>query len=127
MTPLRQPMMAALPLRGTGARTQEASGRAVRRLAQCSHTSPAVLSAQERQRSCLHRPHVDGLAPAAMRFCSSGLRFCSQHVLPRAWHTLALLRAHTPPRLPAVLSVEEVRRLLQAATPFHKQVSCTTV
>jgi integrase/recombinase XerD len=62
-----------------------------------------------------------------MRICDSGLRFFSQHVLTRDWHTLALLRPHTMHRLPAVLSVEEVRRLLASATPLHTQVSCTTV
>ena len=50
-----------------------------------------------------------------MRICYSGIRFFYQHVLKRDWHTLALLRAQTTHRLPAVLSVEEVKRLLQAA------------
>ena len=79
------------------------------------------------QRSFLHRKNVDGLAPASMRICSSGIRFFSQHVLKRDWSTLALLRAQTTHHLPAVLSVEEVRRLLAVATPFHNQVYFTTV
>jgi len=127
MTPLRQHMIAALQLSGKGERTQEASVREVRLLAQCSHTSPDRLSAQELQHSFLHRKNVDGLAPASMRICSSGIRFFSQHVLQRDWHTLALMRAPSAHRLPAVLSVEEVRRLLTSATPVHNQVSCTTV
>ena len=43
---------------------------------------------------------------------------------------MAILKKPTPEsthRLPAVLRVEEVRRLLPAATPLHHQVSCTTV
>ena len=127
MTPLRQHMIAALQLRGKGPRTQEASVRAVRLLAQFYGQSPHLLSEQELQHSFLHRTHVDGLAPASRRLCSSGMRFCSQHVLQRDWHTLALLRAPTAHRLPAVLRVEEVRRLLKAATPLHHQVSFTTV
>src|SRR5712691_8904243 len=127
MTPLRQHMIAALQLSGKGERTQEASVREVRLLAQFSHTSPDRLSAQELQHSFLHRKNVDGLAPASMRICSSGIRFFSQHVLQRDWHTLALMRAPSAHRLPAVLSVEEVRRLLTSATPVHNQVSCTTV
>jgi integrase len=55
------------------------------------------------------------------------MRFFSQHVFQRDWHTLALLRAHTTHHLPAVLRVAEVRRLLTAATPFHNHVSFTTV
>ena len=127
MTPLRQQMIAALQLCGKGERTQQAYVREVRLLAQCYHKSPDLLSEQALQHYFLHRKNVDGLAPASMRLCSSGIRFFSQHVLQRDWHTLALLRAQTTHRLPAVLSVAEVRRLLTAATPLHHQVSFPTV
>jgi len=127
MSPLRQQMIAALQLSGKGERTQEAYVREVRLLAQFYHKSPDRISEQELQRSFLHRKNIDGLAPAAMRICYSGMRFFSQHVLQRDWHTLSLLRAPTAHRLPAVLRVEEVRRLLASATPFHHQVSFTTV
>ena len=127
MTLRRQQMLAALQLSGKGERTQQAYVREVRLLAQFYHTSPDRISEQELQHSFLHRKNVDGLAPASMRLCSSGIRFFSQHGLQRDWHTLTLLRAPTAHHLPAVLSVEEVRRLLAAATPFHNQVSCTTV
>ncbi len=96
-------------------------------MAQFYHTSPDGIFEQALQHSFLHRKNVDGLAPASMRICSSGMRFFYQHVLKRDWHTLALLRAQTTHRLPAVLSVEEVRRLLAAATPLHNQVHFTTV
>ena len=58
---------------------------------------------------------------------TSGIRFFYEHVLQRDWHTLSLLRAHTTPHLPAVLSLEEVRRLLSSATPLQNQVSFPTV
>ncbi len=127
MTPLRQQMIAALQLSGKGERTQEAYVREVRLLAQFYGKSPDLLSEQELQHSFLHRKNVDGLAPASMRICYSGIRFFSQHVLQRDWHTLALIRAQTAHRLPAVLRVEEVGRLLKAATPLHNQVYFTTV
>src|SRR5215470_15113199 len=127
MTPLRQQMMAALQLSGKSERTQTSYVREVRLLAQFYHTSPDRISEQELQHYFLHRKNVDGLAPTSMRICYSGIRFFYQHVLKRDWHTLALLRAQTTHRLPAVLSVEEVKRLLQAATPFHNQVDFTTV
>jgi integrase/recombinase XerD len=127
MSPLRQQMITALHLSGKGERTQEASVREVRLLAQFYHKSPDRIAEQELQHYFLHRKNVDGLAPASMRICYSGIRFFSQHILKRDWSTLALLRAHTTPHLPAVLSVEEVRRLLAAATPFHNPVSFTTV
>src|SRR5262244_3703677 len=127
MSPLRQQMIAALHLSGKSARTQDSYVREVRLLAQFYHKSPDCISEQELQRYFLHRKNVDSLAPASMRICYSGIRFFYQHVIQRDWSTLALLRAHTTHRLPAVLSVEEVRRLLQAATPCHNHVYFTTV
>src|SRR5712692_7324160 len=127
MTPLRQHMIAALQISGKGERTQESYIREVRLLAQFYHKSPDLLSEQELQHYFLHRKNVDHLAPASMRICYSGIRFFSQHVLKRDWSTLSLIRAQTAHRLPAVLSVEEVRRFLKAATPLHNQVYFTTV
>ena len=127
MSPLRQQMIAALHLSGKGERTQESYVREVRLLAQFYHKSPDRISEQELQHYFLHRKNVDGLAPASMRICYSGIRFFYQHILKRDWSTLALLRAQTTHHLPAVLSMEEVRRLLATATPFHNQVYFTTV
>src|SRR4029453_12563051 len=127
MSPPRQQMITALHLSGTSERTQASSVCEVRLLAQFSHPSPDRIAAQELQRYCLHRTNVESLAPASMRLCSSGIRFFSPHVLPRAWSPLALLRAQTPHRRPAVLRVEAVKRLLTSAPPWHNQVSFTTV
>jgi hypothetical protein len=46
MTPLRQHMITALPLSGKGERTQQASVREVRLLAQFYGKSPDVISAK---------------------------------------------------------------------------------
>src|SRR5918911_134398 len=127
MTALRQQMTAALQVSGKAERTQQAYVREVHLLAQFYHKSPDCLTEQELQHYFLHRKNVDGLAPASMRICYSGIRFFYQHVLQRDWHTLTLMRAPTAHRLPAVLSLEEVRRLLTSATPFHNPVYCTTV
>jgi hypothetical protein len=127
MPPLRPHMMAALPLRGKGERTHQASVREVRLRAQCYHQSPDRIAAQALPHSGLHRKNVDRLAPTSMRICYRGRRFFSPHVLQRAWHTLSLLRAPPARRLPAVLRVAEVWRLLASATPVPTQGSCTTV
>ena len=127
MTPLRQQMIAARQLSGKGERTQPSYVREVRLLAPFYGKPPDVISEQELQAYFLHRNNVDGLAPASMRIGYSGIRFFSQHVLQRDWHTLSLIRAPTEHRLPAVLSAQEVRRLLKAATPRHNQSYFTTV
>src|SRR5262249_3883214 len=127
MTPLRQHMIAALQLSGKSERTQQSYVREVRLLAHFYHKSPDRISEQELQRYFLHRKNIDSLARASMRICYSGIRFFSQHVLQRDWHTLTLIRPQITHRLPAVLSVEEVKRLLASATPLHNQVYFTTV
>ena len=127
MTPLRQHMSAALQRSGKSERTQHASVREVRLLAQCYGTSPPLISESELQQDLLHRTNVDHLAPTSMRICYSGLRFCSLHVLERAWKLLDLIRAPSKYRLPALLRVQEVRRLLSLATPLHNRVYFPTV
>jgi integrase/recombinase XerD len=127
MTPLCQQMIAALQLSGKGERTQDSYVREVRLLAQFYHKSPDLLSEQELQAYFLHRKNVDGLAPASMRICYSGIRFFYHHVLERDWKTLDLVRAESEHRLPTILSLAEVHRLLHAATPLHNRVYFTTV
>ena len=127
MSPLRRQMIAALHLSGKSERTPASSVREVRLLAQFSPHPPTA----SRHRSCstpactaqtsTASPQPPGAsAPAA---CASSLRTSSNATGP----PLALLRAQTTHHLPAVLSVEDVRRLLAAATPCHHHVSCTTV
>jgi site-specific recombinase XerD len=127
MTPLRQHMIAALHLSGKSARTQQSSVREVRLLAQFYGTSPHLISASALQPYILHRTNVDHLASTSMRICSSGIRFFSLHVLERDWRLLDLMRAPSAYRLPALLRVQEVRRLLSMATPLHNRVYFTTV
>jgi site-specific recombinase XerD len=127
MTPLRQPMLAALQRSGKSAHTQQTSVREVRLLAQFYHPSPDRISAQHLPHYLLHRKNVDGLSPSSMRICSSAIRFFYPQVLGRAWQTLAIMQAETAQRLPAVLSQTEVQRLLQAMTPWHNRAYFTTL
>ena len=127
MTPLRQQMIAVLQRSGKSERTQQSYVREVRLLAQFYRKSPDLISEQELQQYLLHRKNIDGLAPSSMRICYSGIRLFSHHVLGRDWKTLDLIRAESEHRLPAILSLEEVHRLLNAATPLHNRVYFTTV
>ena len=120
-------MIAALQLSGKRERTPQSYVREVRLLAQFYGKSPHLISASELQQYMLHRKNVDPLAPTSMRICYSGIRFFSLHVLERAWQRRDLIRAQSAYRLPALLSVQEVRRLLSMATPLHTRVYCTTV
>jgi len=101
--------------------------REVRLLAQFYDQSPHLISESELQQYVLQRKNVDQLAPNSMRLCYSGIRFFSLHVLERDWKLLDLIRAQSAYRLPAILSVQEGRRLLSMATPLHNRVYFTTV
>jgi len=127
MTPLRQQMITALQLSGKSERTQQSYVREVRLLAQFYRQSPDLISEPQLQHYVLHRKNVDGLSPSSMRICYSALRFFYQQVLERPWKTLALMRAQTEQRLPAVLSLQEVHRLLHAMTPLHHRAYFTTL
>jgi integrase/recombinase XerD len=127
MTPLRQRRIAALQLSGKSERTQQPYVREVRLLAQFYRKSPDLISEQELQHSVLHRKNIDRLSPSSLRICYRGIRFFSLHVLERPWKLLDLMRAQSEYRLPAIRSVQEVRRLLSLAPPWHNRVYFTTV
>ncbi len=107
-----QRMVNTLQLNGKGERTQQAYTRAVRMLSQSYGKTPDLVSEQELQDYFLQRKNVNHWSPKTMRICYCGIRFFYEKVLERNWHILSILRAQNERRLPAVLSVEEVRSLL---------------
>jgi integrase/recombinase XerD len=120
-------MIQALQLNGKGERTQEAYARAVRMLIEFQHTAPDEITAEELQAYFLHRRNVSRWSPATLRISYAGIRFFFEKVLQRDWPLLQLLRAQRERKLPAVLSVEEVRRALGCVRTFHNYAFLTTV
>lgn len=112
MTDWYEKLVKALQINGKGERSQQAYARAVRMLVQYCGKSPDQIAEEELQNYFLHRKNVSKWSPNTMRICYCGIKFYYQHVLQRDWHILNILRAQTEHRLPAVLSTEEVRRLL---------------
>lgn len=122
-----QRMMAVLQLNGKGEPTQKAYTRAVRMLCEFYHKTPDLVSEPELQEYFLHRKNVSRWSPKTMRICYCGIRFFYVNVLQQNWHILSILRAQTEHRLPAVLSVEEVRSILAQVKTFHNYVYLSTV
>jgi site-specific recombinase XerD len=120
-------MIKALQLNGKGERTQEAYARALRMLVQFYSKSPDLISEEELQDYFLHRKNTDKWSPNTMRICYCGIRFFYEHVLQRNWHILGILRAQTERRLPAVLSVEEVRSILACVKTFQNYAYLSTI
>ncbi len=120
-------MIYALQLNGEGERTQEAYARAVRMLVEFQDKAPEEITAGELQAYFLHRRNVSRWSPATLRICYAGIRFFFEKVLQRDWPLLQLLRAQRERKLPAVLSVEEVRRVLGGVRTVHNYAFLTTV
>ena len=122
-----QRMVAVLQLNGKGEPTQRAYTRAVRMLSEFYNKTPDLVSEPELQEYFLHRKNVNRWAPKTMRICYCGIRFFYVHVLARDWHILSILRAQNEHRLPAVLSVEEIRSILAQVKNFPHHVFLSTV
>lgn len=122
-----QRMVDTLQLNGKGERTQQAYTRAVRMLSQFYDKTPDLVSEPELQEYFLQRKNVNRWSPKTMRICYCGIRFFYVNVLARDWHILSILRAQNEHRLPAVLSVEEVRTILTHVKTLHNHVYLSTV
>lgn len=120
-------MIQTLQLNGKGERTQEAYARAVRMLLESLGKAPDEITPEELQAYFLHRRNVSRWSPATLRICYAGIRFFFEKVLHRDWPILQVLRAQRERKLPAILSVEEVRRTLGCVTTFHNYAFLTTV
>lgn len=127
MTDWYQKSMNTLQLNGKGERTQQAYTRAVRMLSDFYHKTPDEITEEELEGYFLRRRNVDHWSANTMRICYCGIRFFFVHVLQRHWHLFDILRAKSEARLPAILSVEEVRRLLGRVRTPHNRAFLSTV
>ncbi len=117
----------ALQLAGKGTRTQECYIRAVRMLSDFYNKHPAKITEIELQDYFLHRQNVTKWAPATMGIAHYGIRFFYQNVIRRDWPTLILIKAKREKRLPAILSIDEVRAILGKIRRFHNYAFLSTV
>jgi site-specific recombinase XerD len=126
-TQLRERMHQDLQLAGLSEGTQGAYLRVVRQLADHYHTPPDRLSESQVRDYLLHLKNDRRLASATLMVAYSGLRFFYSHTAPRDWPTLRHLRVLREKTLPDVLSVAEVRRLIDAVRMPHYQTYFWTV
>ncbi len=126
-TTLRQRMTHDLRLAGLADRTQDAYLRAVRNLAAHFRTPPDRLSEDQVRQYLLHLKDDRHFAPASLGIAYSGIKFFYSHTAPRDWPTLKRLRAPAEHRLPDVLSIDEVRRLIAAVRTPHNRTYFQTV
>jgi len=112
MTPVRQRFIEDLQLRGLSARTQDSYVRVVRQLAEHYGKSPEVISEEELRQYLLYLKNEKHAARNTCTLALCSLKLFYQQTLKREWPTLDFVRPAREKKLPVVLSVAEVRRLL---------------
>jgi integrase/recombinase XerD len=114
VTPLRQRMLDDMAMRSMRSRTQHDYVRHVRAFAAFLRRSPETATAEDVRRFQLYqREH--GVGESVIGATVSALRFLFGVTLDRPDLSRKLVLAPRPRKLPDVLSVEEVARLLEAA------------
>lgn len=127
ITALRQQMHQDLQLAWLSERTQEAYLRAVRQLADHFHKAPDRLSEEQLREYLLYLKNEKRFAPSSLIVAVSGIKFFYTHTAPRDWKTLQKLRVPKPKTLPDVLTIDEVRRLIDAVRTPHNRTYFWTV
>lgn len=128
MTALRRRMDQDMVLRGMSERTREAYLAAVRGLARYYWRSPDQITAEEVQAYLLELLQVRKRAWSTVNIAVHGLRFLYHVTLQRDRMAFSIPSGHAPAKLPHILSTDDVRRILAAATPNvrHHAMLATT-
>jgi integrase/recombinase XerD len=111
---LRQRMLEDMAMRGLRSHTQHDYIRFVRGFAAFLGRSPDTATAEDIRRFQVYQ-HESGVQPPTINCSVSALRFFFTVTLDRPDLSRRLVLARCPRKLPAVLSVEEVGQLLEAA------------
>ena len=122
MSELRQRMMEEMQLRRYAVATQEAYVHWGAELAKYYHKSPDQIEQEEVRRWFIHLTNERKLSRSSVTTALSALKFFYERVLHRAWSEFNLARPRAEKKLPVVLSVAEVHRLLQAVEAPRYQV-----
>jgi integrase/recombinase XerD len=126
-TALRQRMHQDLQLAGLAEGTQKVDLRVVRQLADHFHKAPNRLTEQDIRDYLLSLKNQRQYSPSSLKIAASGIAFFYSHTVPRDWETFKTLRMPRPLSLPDVLSIDEVRRLIDAVRTPHHQTYFWTV
>ncbi len=114
ISPLRQRMIDDMTLRRLHDKTQLTYIRAVKRLTQFLHRSPDTASTEDL--SLFQKFLVEqGVSGQTINATIIGLRFFFENTLDQPHRMRYMSSVRVPEKLPRVLSVEEVARLLQCA------------
>lgn len=127
MSALSERMIEDMQLRGLAARTQESYLQSVRQLAKYYHKPPDQIDDEELRQYFLYLKNGRQVSRSTCTIALCGIKFFYVHTLKRSWHTLAFIRPDKEKKLPVVLSVEEVARILRCVHQERYRVCLTTI
>jgi integrase/recombinase XerD len=126
-TAIRQKMHQDLQLAGLREGTQARYLHAVKQLAFHYRKRPDRLSEEQVRSYLLYLKNDKKLAASSMGIAYNAIKFFYTRTAPRDWPTLQRLRVEKQEKLPDVLSVDEVRRLMDAVRTLHHRTFFWTV
>jgi integrase/recombinase XerD len=126
MTPLRQRMIEDMQLRGLSKITQERYVTAVRLLAEHYGKSPDQITEEELRQYFLYLKNDKQVSRSTCTIALCGIKFFCEQTLQREWSLLGLVRPAPERKLPAILSRDEVQRLLKSVRLPHYQ-ACLSI
>ena len=116
-----------MQLRGLSTSTQENYVRVVRQLAGYYEKSPDRISEEELRQYFLYLSQVKKVSPSTFQIALSAIKFFYEYTLQRQWATLELVKPIREKKLPVVLSVEEVGRILARVHRARYRVCLSTI
>jgi integrase/recombinase XerD len=122
ISPLRQRMLDDMALRKLSDQTQRAYLRAVERFTRFFGQSPDRAAPEDLRRFQMQLV-ADGISTTTINATITGLRFLFEVTLDRPEALKKMQPLKVPQKLPTVLSVEEVKRLLDAAPGLKAQAA----
>lgn len=115
-------MIQDLQLAGLSERTVEAYVRSVRHLTRHFMQSPDSLSEDQVREYLLYLKNKKQFGASAQKIAFYGIRFFYRHTVERDWRLFDHFHVMKEFKLPAVLTVDQVQRLIRAVhTPAHTQ------
>jgi site-specific recombinase XerD len=120
-------MIEDMQLRGLSELTQENYVRAVRQLAEHYGKSPERIDEEELRDYFLYLKNDKQVAPGTFGVALHGIKFLYQHTLQQVWPTFDLTRSPREKKLPVVLSIAEVHRILDCIRRQRYRVCLSTI
>ena len=135
MSALRQKMMEDMQLRGLSERTQDSYVRAVRQFLEYCHKPAEQVGQEEFRQYFLYLKNIRHVSRSTctLALCRPQVLFPKdigtmyEHTLEKNWHTFELVRPPHENKLPVVLSVQEVQRILSCVERQRYQVCLTLI